>query len=63
MKYRIFRLGAPHEWFDVVGRSAEQCHAKADVVCKKYGWDEVRSEKIESFKPFWVIRRDGKAVR
>jgi len=63
MKYRIFKLGAPHEWFDVGGRSVEECRAKADVVCKKYGWDEVRSVKIESFTPFWVIRRDSKGAR
>ena len=62
MKYRIFRLGAPHQWFDVSGKSPEECRAKADRECSARGWDEARSERIESNTPFRIMRNANKGA-
>lgn len=49
MKYRVYKISEREKWFEVSGRSPEACRAKADVVCKAWGWDRMScySEQVE----------------
>lgn len=50
MKLRVYRDGRRWEWFEVKGRSPEACRAKADVVCRAWGWEsstDCYSEQVE----------------